>query len=133
MLYILHKLTVFFFCEGAITLSSAHFGPGSGPILMDDVACTGTESWLTSCLHTSEHNCNHSQDVSVHCGCTNGDIHLLGGSGPHEGRVQICINHVWGTICDDSWSSNDASVVCTQLGYSRSGKLYSRGKGLLYL
>ena len=53
--------------------------------------------------------------------CTNGEVRLVNGSGPHEGRVEICVNEAWGTICSNSWSSFDAKVVCRQLGYTSIG------------
>ena len=49
-------------------------------------------------------------------------MRLVGGNIPNEGRVEICMSNVWGTVCDDSWSSTDASVVCRQLGYSTQGQ-----------
>ena len=54
--------------------------------------------------------------------CQNGDVQLLNGSTAYSGRVEICFNETWGTICDNMWSATDASVVCSQLGFSRHSR-----------
>ena len=50
-----------------------------------------------------------------------GDVKLVDGSNRLEGRVEICLNHAWGTICNNSFSISDATVVCRQLGYRFNG------------
>ena len=66
------------------------------------------------------------------------NIRLIGGSGPHEGRVEVYYNGQWGTVCDDAFDINDANVVCRQLGYVGAIQYhgiayFGRGSGEIWL
>ena len=55
---------------GASSPNQAHFGQGTGPIWLDNVACTGTEDLLINCPRGNPigtHNCDHSEDASTRC------------------------------------------------------------------
>ena len=55
----------------------------------------------------------------------NGELRLAGGAPSlMEGRVEICVNDVYQTVCDDLWDEMEAEVVCRKLGYSGSGLYY---------
>ena len=56
---------------GSMAFSYAAFGRGTGPILLDDVACVGDEETILECpsLPPGEHNCGHYEDASVGCSC----------------------------------------------------------------
>ena len=58
-----------FRCLAAQAFSSAYFGQGGGPILLDDVACTASDTSLVTCSSSGigTHNCNHTKDAGVRC------------------------------------------------------------------
>ena len=60
---------------------------------------------------------------SMYCSalCHSGEIRLVGGRSTLEGRVEVCADGRWGTVCDGGWGVNEATVVCRQLGYNTSG------------
>ena len=137
-----------FLCHTAgAAYGNAYFGAGTGPIYLDDVACTSSDSHLMECSSRPilVHDCDHGADAGVGCEgmffnlitenryvsqiyitglapCRTGQLRLAGGNIQNEGRVEICMNNVWGTVCDDGWSTTDATVVCRQLGYSTQGQ-----------
>uniref|UniRef100_A0A663N8F7 SRCR domain-containing protein n=1 Tax=Athene cunicularia TaxID=194338 RepID=A0A663N8F7_ATHCN len=91
-----------------------YFGPGSGPIWMDDVGCKGTESALSDCRHRGwgKHNCNHAQDAGVMC---SGFVRLVEGKSRCSGRVQIRDRDQWKTVCDSQFGAKAADVLCREL------------------
>ena len=66
-------------------------------------------------------------------------VGLVNGNCPNQGRVEVYHNGAWGTVCDDFWSSDDAEVVCKQLGYQTEGAIafgratFGQGTGSIIL
>ena len=59
---------------------------------------------------------NNSISIFLIGVCNCGSMRLVGGSYfGLGGRVEICINNQWGTVCSDYWDNNDAKVVCCKL------------------
>uniref|UniRef100_A0A8C6TYL7 Neurotrypsin n=1 Tax=Neogobius melanostomus TaxID=47308 RepID=A0A8C6TYL7_9GOBI len=128
--------------------TAPRFGTGSGPILLDGVSCTGKEPSLFLCNKQKwlRHDCTHHEDVNIVCNPErSGDgfpsrmpVRLVGGEGPGEGRVEVYLSGLWGTVCDDGWSDHDAEVVCRQLGYSGVAKArvmayFGEGSGPIHM
>ena len=59
--------------------------------------------------------------LTTNVNCTDGELRLSGGTTSREGRVEMCYERQWGTVCDNSWGVADAKVACRQLGFSSYG------------
>lgn len=57
--------------------------------------------------------------------CTHGEIRLVGGANMYEGRLEVCANQHWATVCDNGFTHVAASVVCRQLFGLKHGGYYS--------
>ena len=53
--------------------------------------------------------------------CNDTSIRLSGSSFQTSGRVELCVNGIWTSICDEHWDLKDAQVVCRQMGFSSYG------------
>ena len=58
--------------------------------------------------------------------CEEGAVRLADGIIDQEGRVEVCHDGVWGTICDEEWDRADAHIICQQLGYAQTSKFTTR-------
>lgn len=118
---------------------------------INDINCTGTESAILDCPYNGliNYGCPQSHRyANVFCkgipsiwfitsifaevgstnetNCTDGEVRLIGGLNKYRGRVEVCVNRVWGTVCGYSnWGRQEASIVCKQIGGMRYGTYYN--------
>ncbi|XP_060070807.1 deleted in malignant brain tumors 1 protein-like [Ylistrum balloti] len=144
-----------------IAVTDGRFGPGSGPIWLDNLACDGTEQSLDVCVanNIGVHNCNHSDDAGVICdnpsvvtqtptttrapataqpsNCTADNtspaLRIIGPSDKiGVGFVEVFYNGTWGAVCDDHWDILDARVVCGILCFNQSLALAGTSQAIDY-
>ncbi|XP_070835856.1 lysyl oxidase homolog 3B isoform X2 [Chaetodon trifascialis] len=126
--------------------------------LVHSVACTGTEVHLAACpLEFNKPNATSTcaGGMAAVVSCMPGplfmqnsglkkklkistNVRLKGGARVGEGRVEVLKNNEWGTVCDDRWTLQSASVVCRELGFGSAkealtGARMGQGLGPIYM
>ena len=56
--------------------------------------------------------------------CEDGDVRLSNGTNALEGRVEVCFNRAWGTVCSNGFDLDEAEVICNQLSVPYKGQLF---------
>ncbi|XP_019860896.1 PREDICTED: deleted in malignant brain tumors 1 protein-like, partial [Amphimedon queenslandica] len=114
--------------------------------------CTGTENKLSKCSKNSPSlyyanswfnqkrggvTCQYN--VTENYCDKEGSIRLSNGGDSREGRVEICLNGYWGTVCSTGWDERDALVACTQVGHHTlraipvTNEYFGRGTGPVHM
>lgn len=107
--------------------------------LTNDTVTEGTETFTIGLSHSTSTQSTISNNailipmelnttiVRIFEMCIDGEVRLRNGFDENQGRVEICYNGVWGTVCDDGgWTIDgrlNAQVVCQQLGLESQGRL----------
>uniref|UniRef100_A0A8C2ZT56 Lysyl oxidase homolog n=1 Tax=Cyclopterus lumpus TaxID=8103 RepID=A0A8C2ZT56_CYCLU len=130
---------------------SAKYGKGQGKIWLDNVLCNGGEKSIELCKSRGWGNsdCTHDEDAGVVCkderipgfvdsNVIDSNVRLKGGARVGEGRVEVLKDNEWGTVCDDRWNLQSASVVCRELGFGSAkealtGGRMGQGMGPIYM
>ncbi|XP_042359266.1 deleted in malignant brain tumors 1 protein-like [Plectropomus leopardus] len=106
--------------------------PGLGGIKTN---CAGNESSVSRCkLQDFKESCIDATLV-----CSNSKpIRLMNGTNRCSGRVELFNDGQWGTICDDRWGMQEATVVCREMncGTALSVKyksFFGRGRDQVWL
>ena len=117
-----------------------HFPPSLTHSLASSLPLSFPPSLPPSLTHSLTHSLPHSLTLFLpsslpssllillpfSSGCTHGKICLVSGKTKNTGRLQICYNGRWGSVCDDLFGDVDASVACRQLGYETGGCMYNK-------
>ena len=132
-----------------MALSGSSFGAGPGPILLDDLKCTGRETSILQCRNKGwyTNNCDHTEDVGVVCNSSKygrldflfcgEDVGVVCNSSKYgcldflfcgEDVSVVCNSSKYGHL-DFLFCGEDVSVVCNSRKYGRLDFLFCGGDG----
>ncbi|XP_025115895.1 deleted in malignant brain tumors 1 protein-like [Pomacea canaliculata] len=106
----------------AIYQTSVPISQGVAAYFVNSIHCTGNENSLSECSFSSNWStCVTGYSSAAQALCYNytsgRELRLTGGTTTNVGQVEVGFNGVWGTVCDNDFTSRDATAVCLTLGY----------------
>ncbi|CAL9707838.1 unnamed protein product [Knipowitschia caucasica] len=101
-------------CGPATDSTRSGAGRATGEIWLDDVKCKGNESSILSCQHNAmgNHNCDHSEDVSVVC---SDPVRFSHSTDRCSGTLEVFKSSSWSTVCYNNWTPELSRATCQQL------------------
>jgi deleted-in-malignant-brain-tumors protein 1 len=129
--------------NGTVAISYNYYSTSGTVETMDYVECSGSEYQLSDCdydVHVAE-IVNVPGTECAYYGCYYGEIRLVGGESEREGRLEVCNNGRWGSVCGTQWTNRHTAVVCRYFGFSDlptdltyySAEKYGKGSGPVFM
>lgn len=114
------SMTVFSYTEATPLYG---FDIGVDPIVLESVDCTGDEFNISSCPisplgQITNSLCRESnRGAGVRCSlapdsCFNGLARLVDGPAFYEGRLEVCVDNQWQSVCEEGFDMAAATTVC---------------------
>ncbi|KAM4598236.1 scavenger receptor cysteine-rich type 1 protein M160-like [Polymixia lowei] len=123
-------------CGQALEALGPYFGVGKEPVLLYGVNCSGQESSLTQCVQSGSRISSCGQQPASGVICSH--LRLVNGTSHCSGRVEVCYDGQWGTVCGENWDLNDAEVTCRQMNCGRAlsaknSSYFGEGSGPIWM